>query len=564
MAFPVGPINGQIAVINGIRYTYNSTASTWTRISSAKYTAAASVPSNASTGDRWYNTSEDVLYEYVNDGYGSYWLDIQTGFVGGSSTGLLSNTTIAGTLTMTGNIVPSANVTYSLGTSTQRFKDLFLSGNTIDLGGATIKTDAASGAIALIPQPTVANPNPMGIVVSAAGTVSTVSTTGGTLATNAISNSSNTAVTTNTTTFGNITANGNVVTANVYADRFFYSNGTAFSSSSYGNIEVAAYLSSTSGLGSVTQGLVLPNGTTEQRPAIAANGTMRYNSSTNLIEAFFGNVWVSLAQASYIASYLVVAGGGGGGVQVGGGGGGGGVQSGTISVFSGQSYAIVVGGGGTPTTSTSSPGGKGANSTIGGSTVIAQGGGGGGSYGANNGATTGGSGGGAGAGTSGSTTGAAGIAGQGFAGGDSVRNAWSGGGGGGAGGVGSPGSGQIGGNGGIGFQSNITGSLTYYGGGGGGCSETAQSTLSSGGLGGGGGGWSTNFHPGTDNNGLANTGGGGGGKRDYPAADGPGSAGGGGIVIISYPGLPRTNSGLVTQGNGYTIHTFTGTSNFIA
>lgn len=39
-----------------------------------------------------------------------------------------------------GNIVPISNVTYSLGSSTNRFKDLWLSGNTIQLGDSTIST----------------------------------------------------------------------------------------------------------------------------------------------------------------------------------------------------------------------------------------------------------------------------------------------------------------------------------------------------------------------------------------------------------------------------------------
>ena len=46
------------------------------------------------------------------------------------------------------NLVPAANVTYDLGTSTHRWKDLWLSGSTINLGTATI-TAAANGSILL-------------------------------------------------------------------------------------------------------------------------------------------------------------------------------------------------------------------------------------------------------------------------------------------------------------------------------------------------------------------------------------------------------------------------------
>jgi len=41
-------------------------------------------------------------------------------------------------VSITGNIVPTANVTYDLGTSSNRFKDLYLSGNTINLGTTSI------------------------------------------------------------------------------------------------------------------------------------------------------------------------------------------------------------------------------------------------------------------------------------------------------------------------------------------------------------------------------------------------------------------------------------------
>jgi len=55
---------------------------------------------------------------------------------------------LGGTLDMnsqlvTGDIIPSANVTYNLGNATNRFNDLFLAGNTIFMGNSTISLDAA-------------------------------------------------------------------------------------------------------------------------------------------------------------------------------------------------------------------------------------------------------------------------------------------------------------------------------------------------------------------------------------------------------------------------------------
>src|SRR6056300_671653 len=56
------------------------------------------------------------------------------------------------TITVTGRfataLVPDTNIAYDLGTTSLRWRDLYLSGNTIDIGGATISGDG-TGAIAI-------------------------------------------------------------------------------------------------------------------------------------------------------------------------------------------------------------------------------------------------------------------------------------------------------------------------------------------------------------------------------------------------------------------------------
>jgi len=47
-------------------------------------------------------------------------------------------------MNITGALVPTTDVTYDLGTSSLRWKDLYLSGNTIDLGGTKLSLDANS------------------------------------------------------------------------------------------------------------------------------------------------------------------------------------------------------------------------------------------------------------------------------------------------------------------------------------------------------------------------------------------------------------------------------------
>jgi hypothetical protein len=569
----------------------NVTVSSWANVTTARTslgitptTVGVAPPGSPNLGDTWYNTNEDVMYQYINDGVGSWWVDISSDTLSTIGATNLLETTIQG------NLLPSANITYNLGSTTQRFKDLFLSGTTIDLGGATIKTDASSGAIALIPQPTVANPNPTGIVVSPAGTVSTVSTTGGTLSTNAISNSSNTAVTTNTTTFGNITANGNVITANVYANRFFYSNGTAFSSSNFGNTEVAAYLaanpqgstysnsnvatyltSNISGLATRTDALTVPVGTTAQRPATASNGAIRYNTTTGGLETYLYIAgWRSIISDTYTIEYLAVAGGGGSGRSNGAAGGGaGGLLNGTFSATSNTVIAIVVGGGGAAATSTSAKGSNGDNSTIAYAGVTTIGGGGSGteSGGTYNSGAVGGSGGG---GVRGGT-GAAGTAGQGNAGGSNVSDGsphYGGGGGGGAGAAGTNGSAGGSGNGGIGLDfsawatATSTGDSGYYAGGGAGGSYDQAGAAGSGGTRGTGGGGQGGTNKTTQQlAGQTNTGGGGGG---HGSVSSNGGAGGSGIVIFRYLGSQRGTGGTYSSSGGYSYHLFTGSTSFTA
>ena len=50
---------------------------------------------------------------------------------------------------ITGNLLPSANITYNLGSPTQRWKEIFLAANTIDIGGATISADIDTGSLIL-------------------------------------------------------------------------------------------------------------------------------------------------------------------------------------------------------------------------------------------------------------------------------------------------------------------------------------------------------------------------------------------------------------------------------
>jgi len=460
---------------------------------------------------------------------------------GGSGADLTGNidlgTDNTNTITFNGlvdsDIIPSANVTYNLGNATNRWQDLFLAGNTIDLGGAKIQTDTDSGAVAILPKPTANVANPKGIVFAGDGTVKPVETTAGVVS---------------------------------------QANFTAAASSSATLAAVALYTNSSS----------FPSTGNE-------NGAMAFDQSTNQLSVWDGTEWV-IVQAVNVASigksdsitaevidgyeYYVYTGtgtftvtqagtfdvlmvGGGGATYEGGavppGAAGGGEVKYGEAILPVGSHTVVIGAGGTgqAVQSVNFAGGD-TTITVGGVTVTAKGGGGGGYY------EDGFDGGSGGAGGYGGTSSGAVLASNtsaglwavmsghgnlaGSAGGITQGAA----GGGGAGTAGKDGgfTGNLGdgGDGGDGLylaDYQYWGENGYYGGGGGGACEYTPVAEDIGGLGGKGGGGSgqngdDTYRNGpfgesrTDCNGLPNTGGGSGSYED----DTQQINGGSGIVIF--------------------------------
>jgi hypothetical protein len=316
--------------------------------------------------------------------------------------------------------------------------------------------------------------------------------------------------------------------------------------------------------------MALPTGSTGQRPITPANGMIRKNTTTGLVEHWdpATSSWVGLTS---VISYdvLVVGGGGGTGYSLyhnGGGGGGGTVFSaGILSI--GQVYTVTVGAGGTGGTATSSNNNTAGNPSQFG-TLVALGGGKGGTWADFPGGNGASGGGGAENGNAPSQVAGLGTAGQGFNGGAGGQSAPGAGGGGGAGGVGGTGvSNTRGGLGGVGLQYTISGTATFYGGGGGGANYYGNSNAA-GGTGGGGPGWWAAGSGATASNGAAgsangtpNTGGGAGG---YERADGrTGGIGGSGIVILRIPSAytatftPGLTTSLNSSVSGFKIYSVT-------
>jgi hypothetical protein len=339
--------------------------------------------------------------------------------------------------------------------------------------------------------------------------------------------------------------------------------------------------------------LILPSGSTAERPGSPVNGMMRYNSTMNLLEHYRDGQWqpitgiskgtvgsggqeirfsgasgnrasngivhmfTSVGNHTFVPTFtgtvevLIVAGGGSGGTHWGGGGGGGGIiYNRAYPVSAGSSYPLTVGAGAAAATYPNR-GNEGGSSAFNG--VTATGGGGGGSW-DGNGQRPGGSGGG---GANGSGQGSRfryeggdGISGQGFPGGSGVRfnqqgdNTHFSGSGGGAGGPGISGSENahdgIVNDGGPGAASDILGEVFYWGGGGSGCAHLGNGRRGpAGGVGGGGG--SNWYHGGPRHPGSQHYGIGGGQALNN------GQAG----VSIQQAGAGGANTGAGSGGSNY-------------
>jgi len=75
--------------------------------------------------------------------------------------------------------LPVGDEVYDLGSSTNKWRDLYVSAGTINLGDAKITTDETNGNVAIIPPPTTEVPNPTALVVTQDGRTTTTATTAG-------------------------------------------------------------------------------------------------------------------------------------------------------------------------------------------------------------------------------------------------------------------------------------------------------------------------------------------------------------------------------------------------
>ncbi len=105
------------------------------------FTSSNTAPVVANDGDFWYKILTDTLYQYIDDGTSTYWVDVQSPILFANTPNTAGTFDFLGETTITGNLIPSANVTYSLGSQSYQWRDLWVSNNTVYIGNTPIRVD---------------------------------------------------------------------------------------------------------------------------------------------------------------------------------------------------------------------------------------------------------------------------------------------------------------------------------------------------------------------------------------------------------------------------------------
>lgn len=159
MSFPISPADGSTTLVNGINYQYSAATNSWTRIvaslgnltiagninadkvyttqglywagnnqlvvgSGINITTDSSPPSGPEVGDQWYDTVDDILFEYLSDGDSEQWVDITSASIAANSVINLSS----GDFSILGHISPGLTSTYDLGNVSYQWRNLYVGG----------------------------------------------------------------------------------------------------------------------------------------------------------------------------------------------------------------------------------------------------------------------------------------------------------------------------------------------------------------------------------------------------------------------------------------------------
>jgi hypothetical protein len=117
-------VTGNVAISN--KLVLGSGGISWANgnaFTSSKFTTSTTAPTGNGVGDFWYKSGSDILYQYINDGTSSFFLDLTTKPSIYSNLAITSNLYVSGTVSST--LTPAANVTLNLGTATANWGTVY-------------------------------------------------------------------------------------------------------------------------------------------------------------------------------------------------------------------------------------------------------------------------------------------------------------------------------------------------------------------------------------------------------------------------------------------------------
>jgi len=125
-------------------------------IAGGTLTVSNVAPISPSAGDVWIAANTGVQFVYFTSGGNSQWAEME------SDTSISITSTSGANIDLTAvasNIIPSANITYDIGNTSNRFRDIYLANSTIYLGNAAISANGSNIVMtsAVIASATVGN-----------------------------------------------------------------------------------------------------------------------------------------------------------------------------------------------------------------------------------------------------------------------------------------------------------------------------------------------------------------------------------------------------------------------
>ena len=135
-------------------------------------------PAGAGAGDEWFNTTNLTTYIYYDDGTSLQWVPSSAPIPGPiGATGPAPSINFSA---INQAMIPDTDVTYDLGSSTHKWKDLYLSGSTLHLG-ASATISAGTGSEINLPSIKIgAGANAVKLSANASGGLETQAVVGGT------------------------------------------------------------------------------------------------------------------------------------------------------------------------------------------------------------------------------------------------------------------------------------------------------------------------------------------------------------------------------------------------